>query len=97
MSEPRTLRELRLAIRDLEADLERIHMSPATVLSRTFGRGYLHRARTALRQAERHFAQSDPDPEPLKPLSPSLGRRTATRPRRKRYRCPVCFSEELLG
>lgn len=98
MGEPRTLRDLRIAIRDLEADLERIHMSPATVLSHTFGRGYLHRARTALRQAERHFAQSDPDPEPLKPLAPTLGkRRVDTRPRRKRYRCPVCFCEELIG
>jgi len=54
--EPRTLRALRLAIRDLEADLARLHMSPATAIGYTFGDHYLHKARTALRQAERHFA-----------------------------------------
>lgn len=95
--ELRTIRELRLAVREIEAELERVHMSPATALP-GWGRDYLHRARTALRQAERHFAASDPDSEPLKPLSPTLGqRRVDTRPRRKRYRCPVCFVEQLLS
>lgn len=96
--EPRTVRDARLAIRDLEAALERVHMAPASALALLPGL-YLRRARLALRQAERHFAEADdPRLEPLKPLRAQLSeRRPSLLPRKRRYRCPECFREALLN
>lgn len=98
MSEPRTIRAARLAVRDLETRLERIHMAPATSLADFSAGWYLKRARLALRQAERAMAKSDdPRLEPLAALRPQIrDRRPETSPRARRYRCTGCFREELL-
>ena len=97
MSEPRTIRELREAIQAAEAELERLHMSPAAALA--FGpEWYLRSARLKLRQADIRAAEADdPRLEPLPPLRAQLrDPRPRTQPNRRRYRCPVCFVETLL-
>ena len=51
----------------------------------------------ALRQAERAFAKADdPRAEPLKPLAPSVGRRTTHWPAAPARPCAACFTEALL-
>ena len=94
--ETRTVRDGRHAIRDAEAQVERIHMSPAAALCWSAD-WYLRKARLALRQAERAMADAD-DPRlpPLEKLRAQIrDRAPQTRPRRRRYRCPVCFTEGL--
>src|SRR5688572_18257957 len=96
MSEARTIREARLELRRLEAELGRVHMSPAMALA--FSSYNVREARLALRRADRDLARSDdPRLDELKPLRPQISdRRPTTRPSRKRYRCPQCFFECLL-
>lgn len=95
--EARTVRDARLQLHELEAAVERVHMAPATALAATAG-WYLRKARLALRQAERAFADAD-DPRlpPLARLRAQIrDRRPLLRQRRKRYRCARCFQEALL-
>ncbi len=97
MNEPRTIREARLAIREAEKAVGRIHMAPATALA--FGLDwYLRKARLALRQAEIHAAKADdPRLDPLPSLPAQIRqRRPQTGPKRKRHRCSTCFEEALL-
>jgi hypothetical protein len=50
VSEPRTIRDARDAIREQEAALERVHMSPAVALAPFSANFYLRKARLALRR-----------------------------------------------
>lgn len=96
MSDPRTPREMRLAIREAEENLRRLQ--EASMMAGDWRADWsFTAARAKLRQAERHFAKKDPDPETLKPLSPRVHQRPPRGPRRQRYRCPSCFRETLLN
>lgn len=98
MSDIRTIRAAREAIVAAERELERIEMSPAAILAGFGPEWYLHKARTALRQAERSLAKADDPRLPqMKAMNPQASeRRPSLRPRRKRHRCPACFHERLL-
>lgn len=87
---------MRLALRGAEETLRRLQ--EASMMAGNWLVNYrLTAARAKLRQAERHFAESDQHDEPLKPLSPQVHKpRRPVGPKRRRYRCAVCFAEELL-
>lgn len=95
MSEPRTPREMRLAIREAEDGLRRLQ--EASMMAGDWRPDWsFTAARAKLRQVERHFAKKDPEPEELKPLSPRVHQRPPNGPRRRRYRCANCLQERLM-
>lgn len=96
MSEPRTPREMRSAIRDAEETLRLLQ--EADMMAGDWEADWsLNAARAKLRKTERHFARKDQHPEPLKPLSPRVRPRpVSTQPNRRRYRCTGCFIEQLF-
>ena len=104
MTEPRTVREVRDAVRRIEADLERLSMADGMALLES-GHGWNHvayrirAARLALRQADIAAAKvDDPRAGILKPLSAQIRKAgPRLRPARKRYRCTNCFREALLS
>lgn len=96
LSEPRTPREMRLAIRDAEDALRRLQ--EASMMAGDWEADWsLTAARAKLRKTERHFAKKDQHPEPLKPLSPRVRQRPVSEtPNRRRYRCSECLREQLF-
>ena len=96
MPDPRTPREMRLAIREAEDGLRLLQ--EASMMAGDWQPDWkFTAARAKLRQAERYFAGKDPHPESLKPLSPRVHQHPPRGPRRQRYRCPTCFRERLLS
>lgn len=96
MSEPRTPREMRLAIRKTDEAL-RLLQEAAMMAGDWEADWKFNAARAKLRQAERHFAKRDQHDEQLRPLSPRVrARRVSTLPNRRRYRCTGCFVEQLF-
>ena len=85
---------MRLAIREAEEGL-RLLQESAMMAGDWLADFRLTAARAKLRQAERHFAEGDKDPEALKPLSPRVHVRPPRGPRRSRFRCTCCFTESL--
>jgi hypothetical protein len=96
VSEPRTPRDMRLAIREAEETL-RLFQEADMMAGDWEADWSLNAARAKLRKAERHFAKKDQHPDVLKPLSPRVRPRpVSTQPNRRRYRCTGCFIEQLF-
>lgn len=104
-AEPRTVRDARLELRRIEAELEQLMMAPAMSLAGATA-SYVRQARLRLRCAEREaYRYDDPRVEPLPRLRAQLSAQRRVRrvdrngdplPRRQRHRCPSCFDEILL-
>lgn len=94
--ESRTVREFRLRVQELEAELGQLAMSPAASLVFAWN---LRDARLALRRLDRDASRSDDPRLPgLKVLrSQILERQPFVGPRRKKHRCDACWVERLLS
>lgn len=96
-TEPRTIREARERIRELESEINAVRLSPA--MAGLFAPWWLKDAQAKLRKFEREAAKhDDPRLPALKPMDPVVERRTPLpgAERRRKYRCSGCLMEHLF-